>query len=74
MINTPLICRSAKKFEGDMMTFVLGSLDPSTHLAGLLKLHEHENMHVVIVPGQDHHFSKNKFRLLELIKLLDSDL
>ena len=74
MINTPLICRSAKKFEGDMMTFVFGSFDPSVNLAGLLKLHERENMHVEIVPGQDHHFSNNGFRLLELIKLLDSDL
>ena len=73
MINTTRICRSAKAFEGDMMTFVFGSLDPSTHLAGLLKLHERENMRVVIVPGQDHHFSRNEFRLLELMKLLDSE-
>ena len=73
MINTTRICRSAKAFEGDMMTFVFGSLDPSTHLAGLLKLHESENMRVVIVPGQDHHFSRNEFRLLELMKLLDSE-
>lgn len=73
MINTPLICRSAKAFDGDMMTFVFGSLDPSAHLAGLLKLHERENMRVVIVPGQDHYFSKKKFRLLDLIKLLISE-
>ena len=73
MINTTRMCRSAKTFDGDMMTFVFGSLDPSTHLAGLLKLHERENMRVVIVPGQDHHFSRNEFRLLELMKLLDSE-
>ena len=73
MINTTRICRSAKTFDGDMMTFVFGSLDPSAHLAGLLKLHERENMHVVVVPGQDHHFSRNEFRLLELMKLLDSE-
>lgn len=73
MINTIRICRSAKAFNGEMMTFVFGSLDPSTHLAGLLKLHERENMRVVIVPGQDHHFSRNEFRLLELMKLLDSE-
>ena len=73
MINTIRICRSAKAFDGDMMTFVFGSLDPSAHLAGLLKLHEHENMRVIIVPGQDHYFSKNKFCLLELMKLLDSE-
>lgn len=72
MINTTRICRSAKAFDGDMMIFVFGSLDPSTHLAGLLKLHEHENMRVVIVPGQDHHFSRNDFQLMELMKLLDS--
>ena len=73
MINTTRICRSAKAFNGEMMIFVFGSLDPSTHLAGLLKLHERENMRVVIVPGQDHHFSRNEFRLLELMKLLDSE-
>lgn len=72
MINTTRICRSAKAFDGDMMIFIFGSLDPSTHLAGLLKLHEHENMRVVIVPGQDHHFSRNAFQLMELMKLLDS--
>lgn len=71
MINTTRICRSAKAFNGDMMTFVFGSLDPSTHLAGLLKLHEHENMRVVVVPRQDHHFSRNEFRLIELMKLLN---
>ena len=73
MINTTRICRSAKAFDGDMLTFVFGSLDPSARLAGLLKLHERENMRVVIVPGQDHYFSKKKFRLLELIKLFDSE-
>ena len=73
MINTIRICRSAKAFDGDMMTFVFGSLDPSTHLAGLLKLHERENMRVVIVLGQDHHFSRNGFQLLELTKLLESE-
>ncbi|SHL08883.1 hypothetical protein [Fibrobacter sp. UWH4] len=73
MINTTRICRSAKAFDGDMMTFVFGSLDPSAHLAGLLKLHECENMHVVVVPGQDHHFSRNEFRLIELMKLLNSE-
>ena len=73
MINTTRICHSAKAFDGDMMTFVFGSLDPSAHLAGLLKLHEHENMRVVVVPGQDHHFSRNGFQLLELTKLLESE-
>lgn len=68
MINTTRICRSAKAFDGDMMIFVFGSLDPSAHLAGLLKLHERENVRVAIIPGQDHHFSKNNFNLLELIK------
>lgn len=68
MINTTRICRSAKAFDGDMMTFDFGSLDPSAHLAGLLKLHERENVRVAIIPGQDHHFSKNNFNLLELIK------
>ena len=73
MINTIRICRSAKAFDGDMMTFVFGSLDPSAHLAGLLKLHEHEKMRVVVVPRQDHHFSRNEFRLIGLMKLLNSE-
>ena len=53
---------------GEMMTFVFGSLDPSAHLAGLLKLHERENIRVAIVPGQDHHFSKDGFELLNLLQ------
>ena len=68
MINTTKICRRAQEFTGEMMTFVFGSLDPSAHLAGLIKLHERENIRVAIVPGQDHHFSKDGFNLLELIK------
>ena len=68
MINTTKQCRCAQNFAGEMMTFVFGSLDPSAHLASLLKLHERENIRVAIVPGQDHYFSKDGFNLLELIK------
>ena len=68
MINTTKICRRAQEFTGEMMTFVFGSLDPSAHLAGLLKLHERENIRVAIVPGQDHHFSKDGFELLNLLQ------
>ena len=68
MINTTKICRCSQNFAGEMMTFVFGSLDPSAHLAGLLKLHERENVRVAIIPGQDHYFSKDGFNLLELIK------
>ena len=68
MINTTKQCRCAQNFAGEMMTFVFGSLDPSAHLAGLLKLHERENVRIAIIPGQDHYFSKDGFNLLELIK------
>ena len=68
MINTTKLCRCAQNFAGEMMTFVFGSLDPSAHLASILKLHERENVRVAIVPGQDHYFSKDGFNLLELIK------
>lgn len=68
IINTIKLCRCAQKFTGEMMTFVFGSLDPSVHLVDILKLHERENVHVAVVPGQDHYFSKNGFNLLELIK------
>ena len=68
MINTTKICRCSQNFAGEMMTFVFGSLDPSVHLTGLLKLHERENVRVAIIPGQDHYFSKDGFNLLELIK------
>ncbi|SIN83309.1 hypothetical protein [Fibrobacter sp. UWB11] len=68
MINTIKMCRYAQNFAGEMMTFVFGSLDPSAHLAGLIKLHERENVRIAIIHGQDHYFSKNGFNLLELIK------
>lgn len=68
MINTTKLCRCTQNFAGEMMAFVFGSLDPSAHLTGLLKLHERENVRIAIIPGQDHYFSKNGFNLLELIK------
>ena len=68
MINTTKLCRCAQNYAGEMMAFVFGSLDPSAHLAVLLKLHERENIRVAIVPGQDHHFSKDGFELLDLVK------
>ena len=68
MINTTKICRCSQNFAGEMMAFVFGSLDPSAHLAGLLKLHERENIRVAIIPEQDHHFSKDGLELLDLVK------
>ena len=68
MINTTKICRCSQNFAGEMITFVFGSLDPSAHLVGLIKLHERDNVRVAIIPGQDHYFSKDGFNLLELIK------
>ncbi len=68
MINTTKLCRCAQNYAEEMMTFVFGSLDPSAHLTGLLKLHERKNVRVAIIPEQDHYFSKDGFNLLELIK------
>ena len=66
MINLPQICHAAKTFSGEMMTFVFGSEDPSVKESELLRLHERENLKVVIVPGQDHNFSKDDFNLMTL--------
>ena len=68
MINLPRICRAAKNFSGEMMTFVFGSEDPSIKESRLLKLHERDNMKVVTVPGQDHYFSKGGFNLRTLVE------
>lgn len=68
MINLPRICRAAKNFKGEMMTFVFGSEDPSIKESELLKLHERDNMKVVTVSGQDHYFSKDGFSLMILVE------
>ena len=47
--------------------FVFGSEDPSVNLAGLLHLHERENMTVRILPGQDHYLSRDNFDLTDLV-------
>ena len=67
MINLPKICRIAKNYSGERMTFVFGSEDPSANSAGLLHLHERENMTVRILPGQDHYLSRDNFDLTDLV-------
>jgi len=68
MINSPRICHAAKNFNGEMMTFVFGSEDPSVKESKLLKLHERDNMKVITVPGQDHYFSRDGFNLMTLVE------
>ena len=68
MINLPRICHAAKNFNGEMMTFVFGSEDPSVKESELLKLHERDNIKVITVPGQDHYFSKDGFNLRTLVE------
>ena len=68
MINLPRICHAAKNFNGEMMTFVFGSEDPSVKESKLLKLHERNNMKVITVPGQDHYFSRDGFNLMTLVE------
>ena len=68
MINLPRICRAAKNFSGEMMSFVFGSEDPSIRESELLKLHERDNMKVVTVLGQDHYFSKDGFNLMMFVE------
>ena len=68
MINLPRICYAAKNFNGEMMTFVFGSEDPSVKESELLKLHERSNMKVITVPGQDHYFSRDGFNLMMLVE------
>ena len=56
------------RFLGESATFVYGSLDPSHRYAELIRALEKENpwIHLEIVDGQDHYFSKNGFDLAEL--------
>ncbi|PBC72565.1 hypothetical protein [Fibrobacter intestinalis] len=68
MINLPRINRAAKAFNGEMMTFVFGSEDPSIRESELLRLYERDKMKVVNVPGQDHYFSKDGFNLMTLVE------
>ena len=68
MINLPRICHAAKNFNGEMMTFVFGSEDPSIKESGLLKLYERDNMKVVTIQGQAHYFSKDGFSLMMLVE------
>ena len=68
IINTLKICRAAKNFSGEKMSFVFGSEDPSANSLGLLRLHERENMNVRIIPGQDHYLSRDNFDLADLVK------
>ena len=68
MINLPRICRVAKDFTGEKMTFIFGSEDPSIRESELLKLYERDNMKVVTIPGQDHYFSKDGFNLMTLVE------
>ena len=68
MINLPRICHAAKNFNGEMMTFVFGSEDPSVKESKLLKHHERDNMKIITVPGQDHYFSRDNFDLAKLVE------
>ena len=68
IINLPRICRAAKNYNGEMMTFVFGSEDPSIKESELLKLYERDNMKVVTIPGQDHYLSKDGFNLMTLME------
>ena len=68
MINLPRICHAAKNFNGEKMTFIFGSEDPSIRESELLKLYERDNMKVVTIPGQDHYFSKDGFSLMILVE------
>lgn len=68
IINTLKICRVAKSFSGEKMSFVFGSDVPSANSLGLLRLHERENMTVRIIPGQDHYLSRDNFDLAKLVK------
>lgn len=67
MINTAKICLAAKSFTGEKMSFVFGSEDPSVGFVDLLRIHEHENMSVRVILGQDHNLSRDNFDLTELV-------
>ena len=64
-VNAPLMYNwhntkyGIKRFKGDRLTLVYGSLDQSIKYTELAKLLESDIVKLEIVEGQDHHFSKN---------------
>ncbi len=72
LINGPLIYnwhktrRGTEKFSGEKVVFVYGSLDPSFKYTELIKTIKNKNAELVIIEGQDHHFSKDIFDFKKL--------
>ena len=64
-VNAPLMYNwhntkdSIKRFKGDRLTLVYGSLDQSINYTELVKPLESGIVKLEIIEGQDHHFSKN---------------
>lgn len=72
LINGPLMHNWHKtkdgiiKFNGERITFVYGSLDPSIRYTGLIEPMVDEKVKLEIIEGQDHHFSKDTFDFKQL--------
>ena len=64
-INAPLMYNyhktkdGIKRFKGDRLVLVYGSLDQSINYTELVKALESDIIKLVIIEGEDHHFSKN---------------
>ena len=50
-----------KKFSGEKMVFVYGSLDPSYQYTELIQLLSNDKVKLEIIEGEDHNFSKGIF-------------
>ena len=65
IVNSPLMYNwhktkeGIKKFNGERLTLVYGSLDQSIMFTELVKPLENDVVKLKVVEGQDHHFSKN---------------
>ena len=72
IVNSPLMYNwhktkeSIKKFKGERLTLVYGSLDQSIMFTELVKPLENDIVKLRIVEGEDHHFSKNDSDFYEL--------
>ena len=68
MINWHQTKEGILRFNGELATFVYGSLDPSYRYIEIIRMLEKENPRILLetVEGQDHYFSKSGYDLAEL--------
>ena len=74
LINPPLFINfhkiedGIKKFKGDKINFIFGSLDPSYKYVGLLDVLKNTKVSYYIIEGEDHNLSNNTISLESLVE------